>query len=445
MRLKLQENDKNIVINIVGAYLIRGGALLLSLFSTPAYIKYFDNNAALGVWYTMLSILTWVMMFDLGIGNGLRNKLSIALSEKREDDICEYISSSYVSILIIVIGLGAFYFICQSLLNWNSILNINSNQIDPKVLQLSMSIIICGVLIRFVFGLINSIIYALQKSMLNNLLAFITNLLIFIYILIAPKSSVEKNLISLSIVHVFLSNIPLIVASLIVFKKYLPNVKIRACYFKLQKAKEVIETGTVLLWLQIVAMVVLSTHPILISNIRSPEDVVEYNIYYKVFGTLASLITLALTPIWSAVTKAKTENNYLWIKKIYRMTMLLPALIAAIDIFLSFILQGFFDIWLRDSTITVDNRIVIAMCIFNITFVLHQVNTNINNGLEEFKIQTILMTLAALLMIPLSFLLCNALNSWTGVVLACSTSILPYCIIQPFAASKYLERGAKKQ
>ena len=443
-KITIGSDDKTILVNVVGAYLIRGGALLLSLFSTPAYIRYFNNNSVLGVWYTMLSILNWVMMFDLGIGNGLRNKLTISVAEKNEININKYISSSYIAIMLVAICVGLLFFLFQTFIDWNHFLNIDKEIVNPIVLRTSMDIIIVGILLRFVLGLINSILFALQKSMINNLLALITNLLIYIFIIVAPRGNVDRNLISLSIVHVVLSNLPLLIASVVVFHTSLRTAKISFKFFDMTKAKEVIKIGTVLLWLQIVAMIVLSTHPIIISNITSPEDVVEYNIYYKVFGTLGSLITLAITPVWSAITKAKAEKNYGWIMKMYKIVMILPIITAIIDFILVFILQPFFNIWLGDKTIVVNKKIVFSMAVFNVIFVSHQVNTNINNGLEEFRTQTLLMSLAAGLMIPFSFLFCKVLNSWVGVIWACSLSVLPYCIVQPLVTIKSIKRMERR-
>ena len=66
-------------------------------------------------------------------------------------------------------------------------------------------------------------------------------------------------------------------------------------------------------------MIVSSANEFLISNLTEPKHVVEYQAYYKIFKTAAMVISLALTPIWSAVTKAQIEKNYHWIKKVYAL------------------------------------------------------------------------------------------------------------------------------
>lgn len=83
----LNPNEKIIVKNTFWAFVVKGGALVVSLFTTPAFIRYFNNNTILGVWYTLLSVLIWFLNFDLGLGNGIRNNLVKAYAENDEDGI----------------------------------------------------------------------------------------------------------------------------------------------------------------------------------------------------------------------------------------------------------------------------------------------------------------------------------------------------------------------
>lgn len=432
-------NNKDIFKNIFASFLIKGGSLILALLTTPAYMKYFKNDTILGVWFTILSVLNWVMMFDLGIGNGLRNKLPKELEENNKKNIKEYISSSYIAIFAFAIILAVIFIIVQNFINWNQIFNVNSNIISNKILGISMIIVTLGILLRLVLNLSTSIFYALQKSAINNFLTLMSTLLIFIYISIAKVGTPTNNLIKLSVANAILSNLPLLIATIYLFKKPLNGLAPRLKSFKFDKAKEVLKIGIILLWLQLIAMIVFSTHSILITNIINPEAVVEYNIYYKIFNTIASLFALALVPIWSAVTKAEVEKNYIWIIKLYKVLLVTCFIILILNFIAIPFLQLVFNIWLKENTITVNIKISIIMAIFNFWFLLHNVNTSICNGLSYFKIQNIWMTVGAVLMIPCSIYFCHILGDWSGVILGSTLSIIPYETLQPIYAFKYLK------
>ena len=72
MLMKNKMLSKNLVLTII----FRMVSLFVSFFATKAYMSYFKDDVALGIWFTLLSILNWILNFDLGIGNGVRNELA---------------------------------------------------------------------------------------------------------------------------------------------------------------------------------------------------------------------------------------------------------------------------------------------------------------------------------------------------------------------------------
>ena len=82
---KGDEKSKTLIKNIILSFGVKGLAVLVSLINLPIFMDYFEDSAILGIWFSLLSMLNWVLTFDLGIGNGLRNYLVIAL-EKEDND-----------------------------------------------------------------------------------------------------------------------------------------------------------------------------------------------------------------------------------------------------------------------------------------------------------------------------------------------------------------------
>ena len=130
--------NKIILKNTIGAFAIKGVALVISFLTTPAFIKYFNNNIILGVWYTLFSVLIWFLNFDLGIGNGIRNNLVKAFSTNNRGEAKKIISSGLfsiiiVSLLLIVVGVIAIFSID---LNW--LFNVDNGTISKNILVLSV-------------------------------------------------------------------------------------------------------------------------------------------------------------------------------------------------------------------------------------------------------------------------------------------------------------------
>lgn len=76
------DHNRQVIKNMLGAFLVKGASLVVSLILLPMYIRFFNDKTSLGLWYTILSVLNWVTLFDLGLGHGLRNKLPMAIEKK---------------------------------------------------------------------------------------------------------------------------------------------------------------------------------------------------------------------------------------------------------------------------------------------------------------------------------------------------------------------------
>ena len=59
--------------------------MLISLLLVPLTIDYL-NPTQYGIWITLMSVIAWFNFFDIGLGNGLRNKFATAKAENKEHD-----------------------------------------------------------------------------------------------------------------------------------------------------------------------------------------------------------------------------------------------------------------------------------------------------------------------------------------------------------------------
>ena len=101
--------NKDLLTGIVGSFVVKIGAVLVAFFTTPAYMRFFTNQAVLGIWFTLVSVFNMFLQFDLGLGNGLRNRLTESLAQNDKELSKKYVSSAYVSIIIFTLFFMAVY------------------------------------------------------------------------------------------------------------------------------------------------------------------------------------------------------------------------------------------------------------------------------------------------------------------------------------------------
>ena len=107
------------------AILFKAGSTFFALLSVRILLHHIgiDNY---GVWAVLFAFMNWIIFFDFGIANGLKNMVSTATAKGEFNDAKEYIATAYISILLIVL---AFYFgftLVSHTLSWQSIFNIDS-------------------------------------------------------------------------------------------------------------------------------------------------------------------------------------------------------------------------------------------------------------------------------------------------------------------------------
>ena len=434
------DNDKIVFRNVIGAFIVKGGALFISLFTLPAYIFFFNNDVVLGVWYTILSLLNWILNFDLGIGNGLRNHLSTSLSANDKEATKKYISSAYFSIGVIVFVTSLIFPFVIRLFDLNSVFNISTEMVSPKSLYNSLVIVFIGVMIQFWLKLINSVLYAMQKSSINNLLVLCTNTMVLIVALVYPSGSNDTNVIVMAIVHAMAVALPLLVATIVVFSGKLsyavPSIK---CVTKTH-TKSVLSLAGSFFLIQIAYMIIMSTNEFLITKTACSAYVVDYQAYYKLFSLGSTVFALALTPIWSVITKAKAENNYSWIRSTYKRFMVLAAVFSVGELLIIPLIKPLMNIWLGENALQKISIVTGTLfAILGCLMIFNGVLSSVANGLGALKIQAICFVVGAVAKIPLSYVLVNILDSWNGVIISNIICMGIYCILQPLFMKKILK------
>ena len=440
LKQKLSGEDKNIYKNIAGAFLVKGGALFLSLFTMPAYIRFFNNQVVLGLWFTILSVLNWILTFDLGIGNGLRNKLTYALTRKDKELTKYYISSAYISIGGVIVICSIIFYFTSQYINWNKFFNIDVTTISPVTLENVVKIVFLGIVLQFILKLVTSIFYALQKSAINNFLTLCSSIVTLLLILILPSRDNDSNVILMAWVYVLAVNVPLLIATIAIFAKKLsyarPNIK----YFTIKYAKDILILGGAFFFAQVAYMIIMNTNEILISYFSDAQYVVDYQIYFKLFTLIGTIFSLALTPIWSAVTKALTEKKYYWVRKLYKKLLLFAGLGCLLEFLLIPFLQLIINIWLAEDAIQVNYFYALVFAIFGGLMILNSVLSSIANGAGELKTQVIFFGTGAVIKIPLSWFLVTQLDSWIFIIIVNIISLSLYCIIQPIFIKNYFKK-----
>ncbi|MDE6575375.1 MAG: hypothetical protein K2L84_08600 [Muribaculaceae bacterium] len=414
------------------------------MISIPLYLRYFSNNEVLGIWFTIINVLNWLLTFDLGIGNGLRNNLTYAISKNDTARIKELISSAYILLGALAVTAAVVFFGISGFISWNSFFNIKDTLLPDFILEQCVNITMAGIVTSFFLRLVIAINYALQKSALNNLIGFISAILTFAYLLIVePSESAIVNFRNLSVYQAVAINIPLIIATIIAFShKSLRGAVPSFRHYNNTSAKAVLSLGLTFLFVQLLYMVITVTNEWFISKYYNPRYCVDYQIYYKLFSFVGMIFMLTLTPIWSAITKAYAEKRYQWIIKLRKFLYLAVLAVAVLQIICIPLMPAILKLWLGDRAIVIDYSIVCVFVCFSIIYIWNAVQSVIVSGLGQLKLQVWGYSFAAIFKIS-AIIFLSQYFGWVLVMAATCIGLLPYSIAQPILINKHFAKLLK--
>ncbi|HJH42956.1 hypothetical protein B5F41_11575 [Gordonibacter sp. An232A] len=422
--------NRQLLLSMVGTFAIKGLALVVSFLTMPAYMRFFGDQVALGVWLTIVSAASWTLTFDLGIGNGLRNKLVEALVFKDAERCSRLISSAYFATALISLALLFGGIFLASAFDWNAILGVDEGVISEPILVRAIQILIIGLAAQLFLKTVSSILYSLQKPATNNAIALVTSILVLIWVLVAPVGSAENNILTVALAYSVLSNIPLLVCTCVVFLGPLRRERPRLSCVSLRVVREIIGFGAAFLWAQLMFMLLVGANEFIISNLFGPLYVVEYQIYYKIFGLVASICSLALTPLWSQITKAQYEKDFEWVARTYRMLHKGVLVAFAIEVVIAIFSQQIIDIWIGADQLFVEPFAAGVFIVYGTFYVWQSVESTLACGMGRLRVQNVVYTLTTPIRIAVMVILSNFCENWVIVVAVNATVLFLYCFVQ---------------
>jgi O-antigen/teichoic acid export membrane protein len=429
--------SQNIKKNVIVSFLLKGISIGVSLLLVPMVLNCLDKDRY-GLWLTLSSIIGWFSLFDIGLGNGFRNRFAEALAVKNVLLARIYVSTTFALLSIIIGIVLIIFFVINPILDWGGILNTTIE--TGKELSLLVSIVFTFFCLQFVFKLTTSILLADQKPALVDFIGVLGSLLslAIIYILIHFSKG------SLLLVGLTLSTCPvlvLIVSYVVMFtgkyRMYRPGLK----YIDFKQSKSLMSLGFLFFIPQIASLVVFSTSNILIAQIFTPSEVTVYNIAFKYFAILTMFFQIILTPFWSAFTEAFVKQDTVWIKNAIHKLVIFWGISCFASVILIFASDFAYKLWVGDQIkipIQLSISLAVYMCIAN----WNNIFVAFNAGVSKVFIQVCLSLFGGIIFIPLAtFLLRNI--GLIGIPMAMGLSILSGSIIAPVQYRKLIKGKAR--
>jgi O-antigen/teichoic acid export membrane protein len=431
--------DININKHIFQSFLFKVGSILISFMLVPLSLAFLSKEDY-GIWLTISSVISWFSFFDIGLGDGLRNKFTEARALGNNNLAQKYVSTAYFSVgFIMATAILGFLFV-SIFVDWSLVFNSSIKEGERFTSLIIM--IVSFFCIQLVLKLITTIYIADQNHSMQGKVDFIIRFLCFILIWIFTR----LNYSSLFIFSFIFSSVPVIVFIILTiysFKRKYRIVQPRFRYFDSNLLKNLFGLGINFFIIRVSGIILFSTDNFIISNLFTPEDVIPYNLAFKYFNIANMVAAIILTPYWSSITDAYTKKDFVWIKRSMKKLVIISTIIVFVAIPLMFLVSKFaFNLWINDE-VEITGSLAALMAIYFGVTILYAPFTYFINGTGKVKVQLYSLVITAVFNIPLSIYFADQLNLGSkGVILATIICLIPHLILSPIQYNKLINNKA---
>ena len=385
--------------NIMASFIIKVWSAAVILLMVPVTLHCLGeyNN---GVWLTISSMLLWIDNMDIGLGNGLRNKLATYMAHGETERTRSLISSTFAMLTYIIIPTMIVLIVLIMSGNNYELLNIEPSRLNNLNQVLTATIVL--VCTTFIFKLIGNFYMGMQLPAVSNLLIAMgqTLALIGTYVIYFSGS---HSLLQIAIVNTASPLLVYLLAFPYTFWFRYPHLRPSINLINMKEAKGVVGMGIQFFVMQISSVILFATSNILISKFFSPAMVTPYQIAYRYFSTMLVAFTVICMPFWIATTDAYERGDITWIRSATKKLRMMTIGIATCLVFMVIFSDLAYELWIG-SDICIDRMMSISVAVYLFILIYSMRYSYFINGIGKLRLQLIFTTSAAILFIPLAWL-----------------------------------------
>ena len=300
--------------NIFFSFLIKGWSGLVTLLLVPLTLHCLGDYKN-GIWLTISSMLIWIDNLDIGLGNGLRNKLATYLAQEDMKKARETVSSTFFMLALIILPVMLAAIAAVKTFDLHAFLNV-----DPAVIPNLgdiMAVSILFVSATFIFKFIGNFYLGLQLPAVNNLLVTVGHTLQLVGTWLVYMGG-SGSLLLIAVVNTAAPLLTYLIAYPITFYGRYPKLRPSFGTFNRHAVRSLFTIGVKFFVLQIAGILLFMSSNILISKLFDPSMVTPYQIAYRYFSITMLVFTIISAPYWSATTDAYARGDMAWIRQARR-------------------------------------------------------------------------------------------------------------------------------
>lgn len=322
---RASERDRRIASTALANAAARVVAIFVSFVSVPLAARYLGAERY-GMWLTISSVVAILGPLDLGIGNGLLQRVSAAMGRDDRDEARASVSTALAflgALGLIVAGVGL---VLGSIAPWAAVFNVSSNEAAAEAGPLATVVIVlfAAGLPLSVAGTVQS---ALQSGYVAALWSGVGSLASLGALVVAIAAGAQLPVLAAALMG---AGLLAALANLVVLtRRQRPWLSPRLRDVSRSTGSALLRTGGVFLVLQLAGLIGYQVDNIVIAQLRGSAEVQQYAIPFRMFAVAPALVGVALMPLWPAYREALARGDRAWVLHTLKRSAIFA---AAVDV-----------------------------------------------------------------------------------------------------------------
>lgn len=396
-----------------------------------------------GVWATISTVLVWFDAMDVGLGNGLRNKLAICMAHQDREKACEFVSTTFFMLIIIVIPIMLIMLAIVNFLDIYTILNIDGKMAPDLITAFIVAIVMISG--TFVFKFIGNFYMGLQLPFVSNLIVAIGQTFTVIATLAAYYAGCT-SLLWIAFINTFLPLLAWLASYPLTFRLLYPDLRPKISRFTVGIMKELMPDSLKFFVLQMAGLVLFMTMSLLISRWFTPEMVTPYHLAYRYFYILLILSTIICMPFWNATTDAYEHRDMQWLKSVNKKLDKTMAAISIATLLFIVVSHPVYYLWInkwQQSTVDIPISITVMMGIYQLILIVSMRYSYFLNGISALRLQMATTLFAVVVFVPLAWMAKELTGKVESLLVVQCVVNLPGLVVNKVQTNKVLAGHAE--
>ncbi|MBN2576666.1 MAG: MATE family efflux transporter [Deltaproteobacteria bacterium] len=360
------ERYRRIGLTTVSGFAYRLFSMAISLVTVPLILGAL-GKARFGLWTTITTVTAWVALFDLGLSNGLVNRLAKAYGRQDNDEANRY----FVTALAAMIGLAAILAVVLAvaipLVPWSRLLGVRGEVDDATVLW-SVVAMLGAFVVTMPLGVVTQLYAGFQRAYATNGFNLVGVLVGFGCLLLALWLAAPMPLLIVAIsAGAVLAPIAALAYAL---ARGFPWLRLRYRDVSRSALRSLMALSVPMFLFQVGALAVNETQSIILAQRCGLATVADFGIAMRLYLLTASLIQLGTGSFLPPLREAHERGDTQWARTAFgRLLVVRLGIALAGGLVMSLLGNAIVRVWLGRTDIAFARHVWIALAVLQVSTV----------------------------------------------------------------------------